>query len=279
MPLESATFISQLDPSNPTSSDPKSQGDNHLRMIKKVLQDQFPNLGPTAVNLTAAEFNNITNIDASYKGPWATLTGPLAIPATVTHGPDDALYMLLESVADVTAEVPGVSSKWRSLELKQNMELISTVSAVGVASVEWTNFDTLAADYIELQVIGSNILSDAAGRQLTCQVRINNAFQTTSFTGQVIGAASHTQVTTAMSAASSLHAQANTPMDLRMVFDTLGVTAYGRAKYETVERNTIKMVAGIAEPSGTPTTAIQGVRILGSAGTISGEFRLYGVRK
>lgn len=48
-----------------------------------------------------------------YKGAWATLTGPLAIPATVVH--NGSLYMLLESVADVTAEEPGVSAKWKSL--------------------------------------------------------------------------------------------------------------------------------------------------------------------
>lgn len=48
-----------------------------------------------------------------YKGAWATLTGPLAIPATVVH--NGSLYMLLESVADVTAEVPGVSAKWKAL--------------------------------------------------------------------------------------------------------------------------------------------------------------------
>lgn len=48
-----------------------------------------------------------------YKGAWATLTGPLAIPATVVH--NGILYMLLESVADVTAEEPGVSAKWKAL--------------------------------------------------------------------------------------------------------------------------------------------------------------------
>ena len=48
-----------------------------------------------------------------YKGAWSTLTGPLAIPATVVH--NGSLYMLLESVADVTAEVPGVSAKWKAL--------------------------------------------------------------------------------------------------------------------------------------------------------------------
>lgn len=44
MPLESANFISQLTPTNPAGGDQKSQGDNHIRMIKSVLQATFPNL-------------------------------------------------------------------------------------------------------------------------------------------------------------------------------------------------------------------------------------------
>lgn len=212
-----------------------------------------------------------------YKGPWASLVGALAIPASVTHA--GKAYFLVESVADVTAHQPGVSSKWLAIATPQNVELLDTINAAGVAYVEWTNFATLANDYIELQVIGSNILSDANSRRLTCQLRINNNVQTTSFDGMVIGAASHTQVTGAMSDTNALMAQTNAPMDLRMTFGTLGVVAYGRAKYETVERNLQKMVVGTATPSGTPTTAIQGVRILGSAGTITGTFKLYGVRK
>lgn len=38
MSLESATFIDDLDSSNPTSTDSKSQGDDHLRLIKSVLK-------------------------------------------------------------------------------------------------------------------------------------------------------------------------------------------------------------------------------------------------
>lgn len=57
MPLETASYISQLDAANPPSSDPKSQGDNHLRMIKSVLQTQFPSLGTVPVNATAAQLN------------------------------------------------------------------------------------------------------------------------------------------------------------------------------------------------------------------------------
>ena len=38
MALESATYISQLVDTNPAGSDVISQGDDHLRLIKEVLQ-------------------------------------------------------------------------------------------------------------------------------------------------------------------------------------------------------------------------------------------------
>jgi hypothetical protein len=44
MALEVATTINQLDPANPTSVDPKSQGDDHLRLLKSVLKATFPNV-------------------------------------------------------------------------------------------------------------------------------------------------------------------------------------------------------------------------------------------
>ena len=49
---------------------------------------------------------------ANYKGLWSSLTGALAIPASVFHA--SKVWMLTESVADVTAQVPGVSAKWIS---------------------------------------------------------------------------------------------------------------------------------------------------------------------
>jgi len=57
MGVESATYISQFDNSLPTASDAVSQGDNHLRLIKSVLQSQFTTLGAAAVTTTAAELN------------------------------------------------------------------------------------------------------------------------------------------------------------------------------------------------------------------------------
>lgn len=44
MALESATYINQLVASNPLGTDDVSQGDDHLRLIKEVLQSSFPTI-------------------------------------------------------------------------------------------------------------------------------------------------------------------------------------------------------------------------------------------
>lgn len=60
MGLEAATFISQLVAANPVgATDPKSQGDDHLRLIKSVLQASFPNISG-AVTSTHTQLNYLT---------------------------------------------------------------------------------------------------------------------------------------------------------------------------------------------------------------------------
>src|SRR5262245_59977249 len=63
MPLEVVTYISDLNQSNPVgATDPKSQGDDHLRNIKLALKNTFPNLN-AAVTATPAQLNQLaTNI-------------------------------------------------------------------------------------------------------------------------------------------------------------------------------------------------------------------------
>jgi hypothetical protein len=43
MPIEVATYLSSLNSSNPAGSDAKSQGDDHIRLLKAVLKSTFPN--------------------------------------------------------------------------------------------------------------------------------------------------------------------------------------------------------------------------------------------
>jgi len=51
MALESATYINQLVDTNPAGSDVISQGDDHIRLIKKVVQDSFPDVDQVAATI------------------------------------------------------------------------------------------------------------------------------------------------------------------------------------------------------------------------------------
>jgi hypothetical protein len=51
MGLESASFISGLVDTNPSGSDSISQGDDHLRLIKKVVQDSLPDVDQAAATV------------------------------------------------------------------------------------------------------------------------------------------------------------------------------------------------------------------------------------
>lgn len=55
MPVETATYVSQLNSSYPLGSDDSGDGDNHLRLLKAVLKAQFPEFTAAALNATQAE--------------------------------------------------------------------------------------------------------------------------------------------------------------------------------------------------------------------------------
>lgn len=85
MAVETVNSIADLDPANPTGADKKSDGDNHLRNIKKALKADFPNItGP--MTLTQATLNGLP-AEVAAKGAITgqTWTGTHTFPAT-TYG-------------------------------------------------------------------------------------------------------------------------------------------------------------------------------------------------
>ena len=60
MALETGTYISDLDSANPTATDLKSQGDDHFRLIKRVVKATFPNIN-AAVRATPTQLNQIAD--------------------------------------------------------------------------------------------------------------------------------------------------------------------------------------------------------------------------
>jgi hypothetical protein len=56
MPLEAATYINQLVATNPIHTDPLSASDSHMRLIKQVLQNTFPQVNG-AVSASSADLS------------------------------------------------------------------------------------------------------------------------------------------------------------------------------------------------------------------------------
>ena len=95
MPLETGTFISDLVPANPPGTDPKSQGDDHLRLIKSTIKTTFPNV-TGAVTKTHLQLNGqgtATNDDAAagYIGEFIYSIVPFA---SRSAGADPAAFHL-----------------------------------------------------------------------------------------------------------------------------------------------------------------------------------------
>ena len=64
MGLESATYISDLVSTNPAAGDAKSQGDDHIRLLKSTVKATFPNVSG-AVTATHTELNIMDGVTAS----------------------------------------------------------------------------------------------------------------------------------------------------------------------------------------------------------------------
>lgn len=72
-----AKFISELNETLPRSADFIKEGDDHIRLIKNVIKNSFPNVDK-AVNLTADQMNNLA-AQASISNDTMTLTTGLKI--------------------------------------------------------------------------------------------------------------------------------------------------------------------------------------------------------
>lgn len=83
MPLESGDTIADLNPLWPLGSDPKSQGDDHLRLIKTVLQnDVYPKEDIDAALTGYSRFGEIPGENLPTGGTSAQITG---IPDWANH--------------------------------------------------------------------------------------------------------------------------------------------------------------------------------------------------
>lgn len=114
MPIETASFIPQLNPANPLTTDPIAQAAQHLSLIKSAVQGSFPNLGTVAVTATAAQINaagaavlspGTLEVAASNSSAILQLdgragSGALLIENTGTSGVPGALSMVMNDATN-----------------------------------------------------------------------------------------------------------------------------------------------------------------------------------
>ena len=112
MALESTTYIDGLVTTNPTGTDPRSQGDDHLRLIKSTLRSTFPNVAG-AMTATHTELNLIDG----YTGTTAELNYN-DIPTLGT----------VEASKTVTADAVGITKKLKTQEQTEIVNAVGTVS-------------------------------------------------------------------------------------------------------------------------------------------------------
>ena len=117
MALESASYISQLVATYPLGSDSKSQGDDHLRLIKNVLKTQFGSLGETAVTTTAEEINILDGATVTTE-ELNILDGVTATTAEINYlsGVTSAIQTQLASKQNADADIPTVAAGQAEME-------------------------------------------------------------------------------------------------------------------------------------------------------------------
>ena len=112
MALESTTYIDGLVTTNPTGTDPRSQGDDHIRLVKSTIRSTFPNVSG-AMTATHTELNLIDG----YTGTTAELNYN-DVPTLGT----------VEASKTVTADAVGITKKLKTQEQTEIVNVVGTVS-------------------------------------------------------------------------------------------------------------------------------------------------------
>jgi len=167
MGLESATYISQLVATNPLATDPISQGDDHLRLIKSVLQAQFSGLsGTTAVTADGAEMNLLDGCTAT--------TTELNYLDITTLGTSEDSKALTQASSVVTV---GATSGNQILNIASHdlvdggLKLAGTLvtsSATEINKLDGLSASTTELDYNDVTTLGTvqtskTVTADASG--------------------------------------------------------------------------------------------------------------------
>lgn len=103
MGLETGTYVNDLNTANPTSTDPKSQGDDHLRLIKSVLKNTFAGFpGLVVATGTEAQGATVNDYVVTVSPAPAAYTANFFLAFKATHTNTNAVTIAINALAAKT---------------------------------------------------------------------------------------------------------------------------------------------------------------------------------
>ncbi len=141
MALETGSYISSLVATNPVSGDPKSQGDDHLRLLKATILATFPNI-TGAVTPVHGDFNALLN--ASVSGTGASI---YVVTQTVGNNSKLAASTAYVDATAMNAALPSQSATTVGKFAKSNGSAASWGNPIGLnATAKTAGYTAVAGD-------------------------------------------------------------------------------------------------------------------------------------
>lgn len=128
MTVETATYINGLNASYPASGDQKSEGDNHMRLIKSTLKASFPNISG-AVSPTHLELNYVAGVTSAIQDQ---------INRTLRQSGGSAVSAIPDAATRAN-KVLGFDSSGNPVTIIANTDLAAAVTAAGNAATSEAN--------------------------------------------------------------------------------------------------------------------------------------------
>jgi len=144
MTVESATLFSQLNAAWPQGTDGRLEGDDHIRLVKTVLQGTFSDTSSTFVITKGAatySFNNsgALTINGAAVGTVTSVTG--TAPVVSSGGSTPAISM---AVATASANGYLASTDWTTFNNKEPPISVGTTSQYRRGDKTWQTLDKIA---------------------------------------------------------------------------------------------------------------------------------------
>lgn len=213
----------------------------------------------TAICEASAQAAQVAIASSNFKGAWSTLTGALAVPASVFH--NGAFWMLLSDVVDVATKVPGIATEWEAMQTVSQLPWFTASGSIAKGGAAAINSDgTVSSIAITAAAAGGSVVySPASDSAAICYAEDQNKIVLAASSGATLTAKVGTLAgeTVSWGTASSSIGSADT--------NKIGICAVGSGKVVVVYAPASGVFAAVGTISGSTITFGTPVQITATA--------------